>query len=252
MSPLAKLFQKLFYAALLLLALVLFGFAFRALRVLFTQPPSAGAAQPRQLELAREPGLLITGWIDRVRATKGRTFSAWYRLNNVGETSVQDLRLDLTAPGFVACLRDVHQPERCDPLPTGRTGVAVTSLALPPIAAGSSATLQIDLTADGPAGDSMLTANFFGFIENNWKSASLELGPVLIRDPWFDQAAAWKDFTIAIAPLVIPVLVLGLGFIFQSRQQRFAQERQAWAAMMPYSHDNNRYLSVPCVRPKTI
>jgi hypothetical protein len=75
----------------------------------------------------------------------------------------------------------------------------------------------------------------------------LELGPVALRSGWLEQTAAWKDFALAAAPLVIPILLLALGFQLQSRQQRFVQERQAWAAMLPLSYKNSTRSYVPLI-----
>jgi hypothetical protein len=213
---------------------------------LFTEPQGMIAAQQRLVGGSKESGLVITGWIDQNRALRGTRLRSWYRIKNMSSAPIRDLRLDIHAPGL-----SVLQPPGWS-LPgfpahiMDRRSTIAPSSALPEIKPGFSQTFWVESKAAGRSRDSMLTAWF------TWTGPlgephdeTLELGPLRLRSFWLEQTAAWKDFLIALAPLLLPVGLAFLGFIFQSRQQRFVQERQAWASMLPFSHKINMSFYVP-------
>src|SRR6202007_2635695 len=126
------------------------------------------------------------------------------------------------------------------PIYLGSATGAQLGAVLPPLSQGASRDIRVDLVGNETSGDYMLTACFTWTGAGNLaQEATVDLGPVRLRSPALEQVAAWKDFATAAAPLVVPIVVLVLGLVIQSRQQRLVQERQAWGSMMPTSHEKN-------------
>lgn len=221
----------------------------KTLAELFAEPQGALAGQQRLAGGSKESGLAITGWVDQNRALQHTQLRSWYRLSNLSSSPLKDLQLHLQAPGF-----QLPQPPRGWAMAAfpvhllERPNAVTSSSSLPEVGPGSSQTLWVDMVAIRRSGDSMVTAWFtWTGPRGELHGEALELGPVRLRSTWLEQTAAWKDFVIALAPLVIPILVLALGFYFQSRQQDLAQVRQAWATMLPISHKNNMKHYVPMI-----
>jgi hypothetical protein len=240
---------KYLFGTLLLLALLgpACWFGLKAVAQLFAEPQGTVAGQDRLVGGAREAGLAIEGWVDHNRVLKDDRLQAWYRLSNLGSDPIDHLQIHVQAPGLALPAPPRGWPAQAFPLHVLEQGDAVLrSTDLPRLAPGASITVHLDLPVQR-TGDAMLTAWFNWTGRGEMHAEALELGPLHLRSTWLEQTAAWKDFVIALLPLLIPLLVLPLGFWIQNRQQVLAQERQAWATMVPASHKNNMRLYVPLI-----
>src|SRR5260370_3052563 len=113
---------------------------------------------------------------------------------------------------------------------------------------GSSRTSWVEIVATERSGDYMVTAAFsWTGPHGEARAETIELGPLRACSPRLALTASLKDFAISTTRLLIPVLVLVLGFAFQYRQQQLVQQRQAWATMLPLSHQNNFNLYLPAL-----
>jgi|SRR5580693_2134448 hypothetical protein len=237
------------WIAALLLAVALW-WAGRALNTLFTEPQGVVAGQQRQVADFRDTGLEIVGWLERNRAPKGTLVRAWYRLRNIGSAPIGSLRGSFFAPGFSpAPVPGKQQPlPRTFPIYWGASNVLLPADRLPTLAPGANLDLRLEMVGNEQSGDYMVTASFaWRGPRGTTQEATLDLGPLRLRSPALEQIAAWKDLALAAAPLVAPLLVLLLGFVFQNRQQRLVQERQAWASMLPFSHETNSKFYLPLI-----
>jgi hypothetical protein len=238
----------------LLVALPLLGllmaaswFCLKAVGQLFAEPQGTVAGQDRLVGGTREAGLAIEGWVDHNRALKDDRLQAWYRLSNLGSDPIDHLQLHLQAPGLDLPAAPRGWPGQIFPVHVLEHGDAVVrSTDLPRLEPGASSTVHLDLPVQ-QSGDVMLTAWFNWTGRGEMHAEALELGPLHLRSAWLEQIAAWKDLAIALLPLFIPLLLLALGFLFQNRQQKLIQERQAWATMVPSSHLNNMQVYVPVI-----
>jgi len=230
-------------------ALLTYLFIVPPLADLFTEPQGTIATQQRQGGGSKDSGLAITGWIERNRAPQGTPVRAWYRLTNVGSASISDLRLAFYAPGFVSApvggrpttAFPIHRADRSH-------DQVLSSGVLWELPPGSSRTIWVEMVAIERSGDYMVTAAFsWTGPHGEARAETIELGPLRARSPRLELTASLKDFAISTAPILIPVLVLVLGFAFQNRQQQLVQQRQASAAMLPVSHQNNFNLYLPAL-----
>ena len=65
------------------------------------------------------------------------------------------------------------------------------------------------------------------------------MGHRLSASPGMESAAQVIDSLFSLlGTLAIPPAVALIGWYFQEKQQRFAEERQAWNTMPPISHTN--------------
>jgi hypothetical protein len=120
------------------------------------------------------------------------------------------------------------------------------SLALASLQPGLSCLLTLHSTVPREPGEYVITAGI------SWtgpqrveRFEGLDLGPVRVRSRQRERLAQLLGLIGQLTPVVVPISVVLLGFLFQSRQQRYTHERNAWAAMLPVSHKNNNDLYVP-------
>ena len=119
------------------------------------------------------------------------------------------------------------------------------TIALAEIQPNASCTLAVETVVTADAGEYMLTAAL------SWtgpqqapRFEALELGPVRIRQQR-ERVAGLLALVVQLTPIFVPVSLALLGFWFQQRQQKFIYERQAWATMLPVSHEYNSTFYLP-------
>jgi|GEM_PF-4922069 len=207
--------------------------------VLLSEPQTVVASQMRQVDGSAISGLLIAGWVEENRVLPSGRLKAWYRIANVGVEPIQDLKLSLHGSGFgPSTLSGCGAPGGM--IPTA--GAA----ALTELKPGTSCTLTAETGATAKAGEYMLTAGFsWTGPQRATQFETVELGPVRVRSQQSERVAGLLGLLVQMTPFFIPVLVALLGFWFQQRQQKFVQERQAWATMVPVNHVNNSSCYLP-------
>jgi hypothetical protein len=125
------------------------------------------------------------------------------------------------------------------PVPSQGAGLVVP--------AGGTSEARVEIVPFERTGSSMVTSLF------QWRDASgaqrheaLDLGPIRLTSPWLQFFSNTLDTGTSLAQTVaLPLLIALAGLALQQVYQRYVHERQAWASMLPISHENN----VPCRKP---
>lgn len=172
--------------------------------------------------------MLVRAWIDRnpVRREEKVRVRYWFRNRSGGEAT--NIRALVRAPGF--------KPTRLK---------WSTSVTVPP---GGERLVWVELVPVEYGGTFSISTIVEWSEGKERRQGTVAIGGVVILSPGLLFLANTTEAFIQV--LALPAVLALLGGIFQFTQQRFALERQAnqqtlaisqeaWASMLPTSHDNN-------------
>ena len=117
------------------------------------------------------------------------------------------------------------------------------------VPAGGTAPVRVEIVPDQRTGSAMVTSVFaWQDAKNAPRHEGLELGPVRLISPGLQFVSNSLETGMSLGEtLALPVVIALLGWILQQIHQNHVQERQAWASMLPISHDNNINLYIPLI-----
>jgi hypothetical protein len=198
--------------------------------------------------------LLFLGWMAGAYPTPGEPLSARYRAEatTAGLHIVSWVRIDQAVPGEPFTVRYAVTNGTPRPIRLRSALFEAPGFELPPhrdheVLAGGSVIVREDLIPRRRSGAAMITALF------TWRDAAgalqkqaVALGPVRFTSSLLEALSnAAATLLSLLKTLALPVVLAMLGYILQQRQQDLVQERQAWASMLPVSHENNTKFYIP-------
>ncbi len=206
--------------------------------------PRASAGDPAK------PELRVHAHLDRAPVHFEETARLWLVLDNRNGGPIGDLDVEVAAPGFRAASRPPAGSTPLRPRP-GDVLVAAKPLPVPP--AGRSRVLHADLVGTRRSGTSSVVVTVRWTEGQGRPEQTLSLADIpAISLPWL-FAGNFLEALVALAlPLALPAALALAGFFFQQHQQHLVHERQAWASMLPTSHENNVKYYLPVLESITV
>lgn len=193
--------------------------------------PRGRSGEPSKQEL------VIESWLAASPVRHGQNVSVWYRLSNESAAPVEGLELAVQAPGFTlqpgrsgASPVRLVDSDRPAPLP-------VRALSIP---AGEDRSLRVTLRGNRFSGTSSVTTIARWRQGGEARATTVEVTGIEMVSYLLIFFAEWLEALMTlILTLGLPAALAVVGWSFQEKQQLLAQERQAWAEMLPVSHENN-------------
>lgn len=198
--------------------------------------PSLDAQEPSAASADDRPELAVSGHLDRETAGSGDLVSFWVEFTNQTAEPISELEIvRLDHPGLEpagGCWRD-------------GAPVCLAGGGGPPPAAlepGERAIFTADLRPGERGGTVALTALY------RWRSGAGPLRRGVATVGAVELAAGWRDlvwWVELLKDLAWPLVLLFLGWLLKSSEQRRAEIQQTWTQMLQKSHENAERYYMP-------